>query len=142
MSGRVGTGTARQSRVGTPGDRYRDRNRTNRTDQNRTAGPDRTRTGVTSAEQRLLIMDHGSRIMDHGSWIMDQGSWIKDHRSRILDLGPWTLDWHERPSWKGYGRDIKTIQIYYQRSIILYRFYKDRIKDLGSWTLFWHERPF
>ena len=54
--------------------------------------PDRTRTGVTSAEQRLLIMDHGSRIMDHGStikyqgsWIMDQGSWIKDHGSRIMD---------------------------------------------------------
>ena len=33
--------------------------------------PDRTRTGVTYAEQRLLIMDHGSWIMDHGSWIKD-----------------------------------------------------------------------
>merc|ERR1711963_42617 len=47
--------------------------------------PDRTRTGVTSAEQRLPIMDHGSRIMDHGSRIMDQGSWIKDQRSSIKD---------------------------------------------------------
>merc|ERR1711963_1239212 len=58
--------------------------------------PDRTRTGVTSAEQRLPIMDHGSRIMDHGSRIMDQGSWIKDQRSSIKDQrstikyqGPW-----------------------------------------------------
>ena len=59
-------------------------------------------TGVTSAEQRLPIMDHGSRIMDqrskikdHGSRIMDHGSWIKDHGSWIKDLGPWTLFWHE-----------------------------------------------
>ena len=54
-------------------------------------------------------------------------------RSRIKDQGPWTLDlgpwtWHEWPSWKGYRREIKTIRIYYQRSIILYRFYKDTIK--------------
>ena len=73
-------------------------------------------------------MDHGSKIMEHGS--------------RINNLGPWTLFWHERPFQKGSGRDIKTIQIYDQRSIILNRFYKDRIKDPGSWTLFWHERPF
>ena len=32
---------------------------------------DPIRTGVTSAEQRLLIMDHGSWIMDQGSWIID-----------------------------------------------------------------------
>ena len=59
-------------------------------------------------------------------WIMDQGSWIKYQGSSILDLGPWT--WHEWPSWTGYRLEIKTIRIYYQRSIILYRFYKDTIK--------------
>ena len=61
-----------------------------------TLEPDRPdQTGVTSAEQRLPIMDHGSRIMDqrskikdHGSRIMDHGSKIMDHGSRILDLGP------------------------------------------------------
>merc|ERR1711953_72184 len=77
--------------------------------------PDRTRTRVTTAEQRLPIMDHGS--------------WIKDH-------GPWTLFWHEWPSWTGYRREIKNIRIYYQRSIILYRFYKDPIKYPASCTLF------
>merc|ERR1711953_164074 len=71
---------------------------------------------------------------------MDQRSWIMDQGSRILDLGP--LFWHERPSWKGYRREIKTIRIYYQRSIILYRFHKDPIKYQASWTLFWHEWPF
>ena len=35
-----------------------------------------------------------------------------------------------------YGRDIKTVQIYNRRPIILYRFYKDPIKYQGSWTLF------
>ena len=73
-------------------------------------------------------------------WIMDQGSWIKYQGSSILDLGPWT--WHEWPSWTGYRLEIKTIRIYYQRSIILYRFYKDTIKYQVSWTLFWHERSF
>ena len=61
---------------------------------------------MTSAEQRLPIMDHGSWIKDHGSrtmdqrlkskhqgsdqgsWIVEQGSRIKDHGSRTLDLGP------------------------------------------------------
>ena len=60
----------------------------------------------------------------------------------IKDQGSWTLFWHEWASWKRYGRDIKTIQIYYQRSIILYRFHKDPIKDQASWTLFCHEWPF
>ena len=46
----------------------------------------------------------------------------------IKDLGSWTLFWHEWASSKGYGRDIKTVQVYNPRSIILYRFYKDRIK--------------
>ena len=55
--------------------------------------PDRTRTGVTSAEQRLPIMDHGSWIMDHGSLIKDQRLKIKYQGSWIKDLGPWT--WHE-----------------------------------------------
>ena len=61
---------------------------------------------------------------------------VLDHGSRIKDQGPWTLFWHEWSSWKGYGRDIKTIQIYYQRSIILYRFYKgSSILDLVlAWT--------
>merc|ERR1712110_1044684 len=58
--------------------------------------------------------------------------------SRIKDQGSWTLFWHEWASWKRYGRDIKTVQIYNRRPIILYRFYKDQIKDQGSWTLFWH----
>ena len=48
----------------------------NQTDRTGPTGPDQT--GVTSAEQRLPIKDHGSRIKDHGSWIMDQGSWIMD----------------------------------------------------------------
>ena len=63
-------------------------------------------------------------------------------RSRIKDLGSWTLFWHEWASQKGYGRDIKTVQVYNPRSIILYRFYKDPIKDQASWTLFWHELQF
>ena len=55
--------------------------------------PDRPdRTGVTSAEQRLPIMDHGSRVMDQRSTIKDYGSWIMDLGSWIKDLGPWTLD--------------------------------------------------
>ena len=117
------------------------------TDQTDQTGLDQT--GVKSAEQRLPIKDHGSWIKDQGSWIMDQGSWIMDQESwimnqglRIKDQAPWTLFWHEWSSWKGYGRDIKTIQIYDQRPIILYRFYKDPIKDQASWTLFWHEWPF
>ena len=36
----------------------------------------------------------------------------------------WTLFWHEWASLKRYGRDIKTVQIYNRRSIILYRFRK------------------
>merc|ERR1711953_254701 len=46
-----------------------------------------TRTGVTTTEQRLPIMDHGSWIMDQGSWIKDHGSRIKDQRSNIKDHG-------------------------------------------------------
>ena len=53
--------------------------------------PDRPdRTGVTSAEQRLPIRDHGSRIMDQRSKI--RRSWIMDQRSWIMDQGSWTLD--------------------------------------------------
>merc|ERR1711874_499323 len=50
--------------------------------------PDRTRTGVTSAEQRLPIMDQGSWIMDHGSWIMEHGpcSGMNDHPRRDTDV--------------------------------------------------------
>ena len=58
------------------------------------AGPDQKggvgRTGATSAEQRLPIKDQGSRIKHQGSW---------------------TLFWHEWAFSKGYGRDIKTVQI-------------------------------
>ena len=85
-------------------------------------GPDRS----DIAEQRLpikdqgsRIKDQGSRIMDHWSWIKDQGSWIKYQGSRIMDQGSWTLFWHGWPSWKGYGRDIKTFLIYNRFSIIL-----------------------
>ena len=116
----------------------------NRTDRNRTGpGPDPDRSDIRGAkashhgswiiDQRLKIKDQWSSINDQRSSIMDQGSSIKyqvssikDQGSRIKDLGPWT--WHEWPSWTGYRREIKTIRIYYQRSIILYRFYKDTIK--------------
>ena len=74
-------------------------------------------------------MDRGSKIMDQRSKIMDQGSWIMDHGSKIMDHGSRILEW---PSWKGYRREIKTIRIYYQRYIILYRFYKDRVIDQAS----------
>ena len=115
----------------------------NQTDRNRTGpGPDRTRTGPgpewhpRSKGFPSWIMDHGSwindqvsRIMDHGSRINDQVSRIMDQVSSIKDQGSWTLFWHEWPSWKGYGRDIKTVQIYNRRPIILYRF--RNIQDLG-----------
>merc|ERR1711953_528129 len=53
--------------------------------------------------------------------------------SRIKDQGSWTLFWHEWASKKRYGRDIKTVQIYNRRPIILYRFHNGStcIKDLG-----------
>ncbi len=78
--------------------------------------------------------------MDQGSWIMDNGSRIQDPGSK--DPGSWTLVVYESAFQKGYGRDIKTVQIYNPRSIILYKFYKDRALEFESWTLFWHERPF
>merc|ERR1711953_1340100 len=93
--------------------------------------------GSRIMDQGSWIMNHGSRIMDQGSWIMDQGSLVKDHGSWIKDHGSRILFWHEWPSWKGYGRDIKTIQIYNQRSIVLFRFYKDRLKVMGSDLLYY-----
>ena len=96
--------------------------------------------GSKIKNQRSMIKYQWSKIKYHGSKIKyqvssikyqvssikDQGSRIKDQGSRILDLGPWT--WHEWPSQTGYQREIKTIRIYYQRSIILNRFYMDPIK--------------
>ena len=49
--------------------------------------------------------------------------------SRIKDQESWTLLWHEWASWKRYGRDIKTAQVYNRRPIILYRF--RNTQDLG-----------
>merc|ERR1712110_776912 len=56
-----------------------DRNRTdrNQTDRNRTAGPDRT--GVTSAEQRLPIMDQGP-------WTLGLGLGMNDHPGRDTNV--------------------------------------------------------
>ena len=138
-----------------------DRNQTDQTDQNRTdrnqtdrnrtgPGPDRTRTGVTSAEQRLPIMDHGSTIKSQGSWIKYQGSRIMDQVSsvkypvsKIKDLGPCS-GMNEHP-----GRDTDMISRLSKSTIKDLSFYvgftrirsscKDRIKDQGLWTLFWHE---
>ena len=87
----------------------------NWTDRNRT-GP---RTGVTYAEQRLLIMDHGSWIIDQRLKIKDQWSSINDQRSSIMD---------QRSSIKDQRSSIK-----YQVSSIKYQ--GSRIKDLGPWTL-------
>ena len=85
--------------------------------------PEPDRTGVTSAEQRLPIMDHGSWIKDHGSKINDQVSRIKDQRSSIED---------QRSTIKYQGSWIKD-----HGSRIMDQV--SRIKDLGPWTLFWHE---
>ena len=115
-----------------------DRNRTARLELDRRTRPDPDRSDIRGAK----ASHHGSWIMDQRSSIEDHGSWIKYQVSSIQYQGSWTLFWHEWPSWTGYRREIKTIRIYYQRSIILYRFYKDRVMNLGSWTLFWHEWPF
>ena len=86
-----GTGPTRPTRTGPArptGTRPTRPTRTGPTEPTRTGptGPDQTR--VTSAEQRLPIMDHGSRIMDQGSWIMDHGSCfgMNDHPGRDTDV--------------------------------------------------------
>ena len=74
------TGTGPTGPTGIGSDRLEpdrlDRLEPDRPDRPEPDQPDRT--GVASAEQRLLIMDHGSRIMDQRSWIMDQVSWTLD----------------------------------------------------------------
>merc|ERR1711953_463584 len=112
------------------------------------------RTGVTSVEQRLPIMDHGSWIIDQGSGTLDLGPGMNDHprrdtnvRSRpsestIKDLSFYigfikiqSSNKHVGPCFGMNGhfrRDPDTISRLPDTTIkdlsILYRFYKDPIK--------------